>query len=102
MWDRATEEKKQARKVTHEEDIEWVETPQDYKVGLLIAPELGFRTWGTESLIADVTPASTNTAKNRFTSCAVPDSASSTELDTTGPEAARSSFHLAPNTSTLT
>jgi quercetin dioxygenase-like cupin family protein len=56
MWGRATEEKKQARKVTHEEDIDWVETVQDYKVGLLIAPELGFRTWGTESLIAEIPP----------------------------------------------
>ena len=56
MWQRATDEKKSARKVTHEEDIEWVETVQDYKVGLLIAPELGFRTWGTESLIAEIPP----------------------------------------------
>jgi quercetin dioxygenase-like cupin family protein len=56
LWDRATDEKKRARHVTHEEDIQWVETVQDYKVGLLIAPELGFRTWGTESLIAEIPP----------------------------------------------
>ena len=56
MWSRATEEKKAARKVTHEEDIDWVETVQDYRVGLLIAPELGFRTWGTETLIAEIPP----------------------------------------------
>jgi quercetin dioxygenase-like cupin family protein len=56
MWDRATDEKKRARKITHEEDIQWVETVQDYRVGLLIAPELGFRTWGTESLIAEIPP----------------------------------------------
>jgi len=45
MWDQATAGKKRARKVTHEEDVHWVETVQDFKVGLLIAPELGFRTW---------------------------------------------------------
>jgi quercetin dioxygenase-like cupin family protein len=56
MWDQATEEKKRARKVTHAEDIQWVQTVQDYRVGLLIAPELGFRTWGTESLIAEIPP----------------------------------------------
>ncbi len=56
MWNQATEEKRRSRKVTHEEDIEWVETVQDYRVGLLIAPELGFHTWGTESLIAEIPP----------------------------------------------
>ncbi|GAC1317648.1 MAG: hypothetical protein NVSMB2_11620 [Chloroflexota bacterium] len=64
MWDRAAQEKKQARKVTHEEDIEWVETAQDYKVGLLIAPELGFRTWGTESLLAEI-PAGCHTGRHK-------------------------------------
>jgi quercetin dioxygenase-like cupin family protein len=56
LWDQAAAEKKQARKWTHEEDIEWVETVQDYRTGLLIAPELGFRTWGTESLISEIPP----------------------------------------------
>jgi quercetin dioxygenase-like cupin family protein len=56
MWGRATEEKARARKCTHEEDIQWVETAQDYRVGLLVAPELGFRTWGTESLLAEIPP----------------------------------------------
>ncbi len=54
MWDQATEEKKQARKSIHEEEIEWVTTVQDAKVGLLIAPETGFRTWGSESMIAEI------------------------------------------------
>jgi quercetin dioxygenase-like cupin family protein len=56
MWDQATAEKKNARNHTHEEEIEWVETVQDYRTGLLIAPELGFRTWGTESLISEIPP----------------------------------------------
>lgn len=64
MWDRATEEKKQARKVTHEEDIQWVETVQDYKTGLLIARELGFRAWGTESLISEI-PVEHHTGKHK-------------------------------------
>jgi len=64
MWDQATAEKKRARKITHEEDIEWVETVQDYRVGLLIAPELGFRTWGTESLIAEI-PAGCHTGEHK-------------------------------------
>src|SRR5260370_29766597 len=64
MWDQANAEKQGARKVTHEEDIEWVETVQDYKVGLLIALELGFRTWGTESLIAEI-PSGCHTGKHK-------------------------------------
>ncbi len=53
-WDRAVEERRRARKVIHEEEIEWVNTPQDARVGLLVARETGFRTWGTVSMIAEI------------------------------------------------
>ncbi len=53
-WDETTAEKRRARKSIHEEEIEWVQTPQDAKVGLLVAPETGFRTWGTVSMVAEI------------------------------------------------
>jgi quercetin dioxygenase-like cupin family protein len=56
FWDETTAEKKRARKYIHEEDVQWVRTPQDYKIGLLVAPETGFRTWGTSSMIAEIPP----------------------------------------------
>lgn len=56
MWDKAEEERKQARKVIHEEEVQWVETQQDYKIGLLVAPETGFRTWGTATMVAEIPP----------------------------------------------
>ena len=55
-WDRAVEERKRARKVIHEDEIQWVTTIQDAKVGLLAAPETGFRTWGTVSMVAEIPP----------------------------------------------
>jgi quercetin dioxygenase-like cupin family protein len=54
MFDQANAEKKQARKWIHEEEIDWVRTPQDARAGLLVAPENGFRTWGSVSMIAEI------------------------------------------------
>ncbi len=54
FWDKNEEAKGRARKAIHEEEIEWVKTPQDAKVGLLVAPETGFRTWGTVSMVAEI------------------------------------------------
>ena len=45
-WDESVTERKHARKVIHEEEIQWVTNRQDAKVGLLVAPETGFKTWG--------------------------------------------------------
>ena len=56
LWDEAEQERRDARKFIHEEEVEWTSTPQDTKVGLLVAPETGFRTWGTETLIAEIQP----------------------------------------------
>lgn len=55
-WDEVVVERRNARKCIHEEEVEWVSTPQDSKVGLLVSPETGFRTWGTESMIAEIPP----------------------------------------------
>ena len=54
FWDKNKEVKGKARTSIHEEEIEWVQTPQDAKVGLLVAPETGFRTWGTVSMVAEI------------------------------------------------
>ena len=56
MWNKAEQERKDARVVIHEEEIEWLETQQDQKIGLLGAPETGFRTWGTTTMVAEIEP----------------------------------------------
>ena len=56
MWDKAEKERAAARQVIHEEEIDWVETQQDSKIGLLGAPETGFRTWGTTTMVAEIKP----------------------------------------------
>lgn len=53
-WDTSVEERKRARKVIHEDEIQWATTRQDAKIGLLAAPETGFKTWGTVSMIAEI------------------------------------------------
>ena len=63
FWEEVTIERRNARKCIHEEEIEWVSTPQDAKVGLLVSPETGFRTWGTEAIIAEI-PAGWHTGKH--------------------------------------
>ncbi|MPZ22969.1 MAG: cupin domain-containing protein [Dehalococcoidia bacterium] len=64
MWDQAAAEKKAARKSIHEDELEWVSTPQDRRVALLIAPETGFRTWGTASMLAEI-PVGWHTGKHK-------------------------------------
>jgi quercetin dioxygenase-like cupin family protein len=55
-WDESVGESKRARRMIHEEEIQWVATRRDAKVGLLVAPETGFKTWGTVSMIAEIPP----------------------------------------------
>ena len=54
MWDLEEKERKEARKVIHEEELEWVETQQDSRTALMVAPETGFRTWGTVVLLSEI------------------------------------------------
>jgi gentisate 1,2-dioxygenase len=56
MWDKAEQEREAARRNIHEEELEWVETVQDHRAALLIAPETGFRTWGGTTMIAEIPP----------------------------------------------
>ena len=58
MWDDSKADKKAARKVIHEEELAWVETAQDHRAALLIAPETGFRTMGTLTMLAEIPPGS--------------------------------------------
>ncbi|MEE9145020.1 MAG: cupin domain-containing protein [Candidatus Binatia bacterium] len=58
FWDESVKERNQARTVIHEEELEWVETPQDFRIALLAAPENGFRTWGSETMVAEIPPGS--------------------------------------------
>lgn len=56
MWDRAEAERKAARKSIDEEELQWVETVQDSRAALVVAPETGFRTWGTVTMVAEIAP----------------------------------------------
>lgn len=56
FWDQSQQEKSRSRAVIHDEELEWVETPQDYRIALMAGPENGFRTWGSEVTIADIPP----------------------------------------------
>lgn len=56
MWDKIGLEKKQAKKAIHSEELQWLRTRQDFKTALLAAPETGFRTWGTCTLISEIPP----------------------------------------------
>jgi quercetin dioxygenase-like cupin family protein len=58
LWDEAAESKRNSRTVIHEEDLEWIETDQDFRIALLAGPENGFRTWGTEAMVAEIPPGS--------------------------------------------
>lgn len=54
LWDRSEKEKSEARKVIHQNELEWVRTRQDAKAALMIAPETGFRTWGGITMLAEI------------------------------------------------
>lgn len=56
LWDEAEAERKSSRLGIHEEELEWVETVQDHRAALLIAPETNFRTWGSETMLAEIPP----------------------------------------------
>ncbi len=43
FWDESQAEKKNSRAVIHEEELEWLETPQDARVALLASPEYSHR-----------------------------------------------------------
>ncbi|MEM2703735.1 MAG: cupin domain-containing protein [Candidatus Bathyarchaeia archaeon] len=53
-WDEALEKRQKARKVIHEEELEWVSTRQDKRVALLAAPETGFFTWGGVTMLVEI------------------------------------------------
>lgn len=53
-WDETEAEKRDSRTVIHEEELDWVQTTQDHRAALLIAPETGFRTMGSLTMIAEI------------------------------------------------
>ncbi|MFC1958741.1 cupin domain-containing protein [Chloroflexota bacterium] len=46
LWDDEQRQRAEARKVIHEEELEWVRTKQDYRAALAVARENGFITAG--------------------------------------------------------
>src|SRR5687768_3483094 len=63
-WDRTVEERRRARKVIHESEFKWVETPNDHRAALMIADENGFRTWGSISMLTEI-PAGAHSGEHR-------------------------------------
>lgn len=56
FWEVAQAEKRASKTVIHEEELEWIETPQDFRIALMAAPENGFHTWGSEYILAEIPP----------------------------------------------
>ena len=54
FWDEEEEQRAKAKKVIHEEELEWVRTRQDYRVALLAAQENGFYTQGGVTMLAEI------------------------------------------------
>lgn len=63
LWDQTQKQRQRATKAIHEEELVWLSTPQDSRVALLCAPETGFSTWGTETMIAEI-PVGWHTGKH--------------------------------------
>jgi quercetin dioxygenase-like cupin family protein len=55
-WDESEAQRERARRNIHEEELAWVETVQDHRAALMIAPETGFKTWGNATMIAEIPP----------------------------------------------
>lgn len=54
FWDEEEEQRDKARKVIHEEELEWISTKQDKRVALLAAPENGFYTQGGVTMLVEI------------------------------------------------
>lgn len=54
LWSEAEAERAAARKGISEEELDWVQTRQDWRAALLVAPENGFRTWGSVTMVSEI------------------------------------------------
>ncbi len=54
FWDEEEEQRAKAKKVIHEEELQWVKNRQDHKAALLAAPETGFFTQGGVTMVAEI------------------------------------------------
>jgi gentisate 1,2-dioxygenase len=64
LWGDSENERARSRKVIHLSELDWVQTPQDAKVALMVSRETGFRTWGSETLRAEI-PVGWHTGKHK-------------------------------------
>lgn len=64
LWDEAQEARRRSRRSIQPEEFEWVETVQDARTALVIAPETGFKTWGTSTILSEI-PAGHRTGTHR-------------------------------------
>jgi quercetin dioxygenase-like cupin family protein len=55
-WEEGEEQRRNSRRSIQPEDFEWVETVQDEKTTLVIARETGFFTWGTSTILSEISP----------------------------------------------
>jgi len=54
FWDEEEAERAKARKVIHEEELEWIQTRQDKRVALLVSPDNGFVTQGGQTMLVEI------------------------------------------------
>lgn len=54
LWDDNETARAMARKVIHEDELDWVETAQDAQAALGVSRETGFMTWGSETMFAEI------------------------------------------------
>ena len=54
FWDEEEQQRAKARKLIHEDELQWVRTRQDYRVALLAAPDNGFFTQGGVTMLVEI------------------------------------------------
>lgn len=69
-WENRQLDRRAARTSLHEEELEWISTPQDARVALLVSPETGFAPWGLETAVAEISPG-WHTGKHRHGEVAI-------------------------------
>jgi len=55
-WEESERKRRASRLVIHEDELAWVETEQDARAALLIAPQTGFSTYGSVSMLSEIPP----------------------------------------------
>ena len=64
VWEARQAHRAQARTSLAEVELQWIATPQDARVALMVSEETGFDTWGVETQVAEI-PEGWHTGRHR-------------------------------------